>query len=184
MTMNMFTKGLMPLEAAFNKRLPTVYTAMRQRFGERRFKSGPRKGQVFRAAIPLPFTKEEFLAWVEKELGGKNGIVHCTYCGVMLDARNVGFDHPEPIKQGGSVGFENLVCCCQPCNKFKGGLTVTGFNFLKNILKQGIPEYFTRADSAEIEQRLRGGGGFYKTREKANDATAKLAQQQKDDDDW
>jgi 5-methylcytosine-specific restriction endonuclease McrA len=159
-----FSDGLMPLEAAFTERLPPIYRRMKQRFGARRFKTGKRKGQVFRPEIPLPFTLEQFLAWIEKQLGSMSGMVKCAYCAAMLDARNVAFDHIHPVQQGGSVGLDNIACCCQSCNREKGPLTLKAFLFLRALLKDEVGKHLTVADAANISMRLKSGGGFYKAK--------------------
>ena len=179
-----FQTGLMPLEVAFTKRLPTVYRAMKQRFRERRFKTGRNQGKIFRAEIPIPFTCEEFLAWVEEQLGGMNGNVKCAYCSRFLDARDVAFDHLQPIEQGGSPSLDNLVCTCNECNRYKGPLTALAFAWIRHVLKEEIGRNITLADAKDIERRLRSGGGFFKTSKKAKDATAALKARQAEDDDF
>jgi hypothetical protein len=166
--------GLMPLEQAFNKRMSSIYYSMAKRFGERKFKSGPRQGKVYRAAQTLPFTREEFSAFAEKLLGSKNGAVKCHYCATFLDARTIGFDHEYPIKQGGSLEIINLVACCSACNKYKAGLTPLGFSWLRGVLLSEVGKHLTPADSKEITMRLRSGGlTFSKSakdrKEKANE---------------
>lgn len=48
--------------------------------------------------------------------GGK-----CYYCG---ETGNLGADHVLPLSRGGTNDIENLVACCERCNKSKGGRTV------------------------------------------------------------
>jgi 5-methylcytosine-specific restriction endonuclease McrA len=157
---------------------------MKQRFRERRFKTGPRKGQIFRTEIMLPFSLQEFLSWAEKQIGGMNGSVKCAYCARYLDARDVGFDHRQPVEQGGSVTLDNLVCTCNECNRYKGPLTPTAFDWIRRVLKEEIGKNLTIADAKDLERRLRSGGGFFKTSKRAKDATAALKAKQKEDDDF
>jgi 5-methylcytosine-specific restriction endonuclease McrA len=171
---SVFQPGLLPLEETFNKRISGIYRAMVQRFGERKFKSGPRQGKVFRPAQAVPFSREEFLAWAEKLLGGKDGAVKCNYCAEILDVRTVGFDHEYPTKQGGSLALINIVPACASCNREKGSLTPLAFSWLREVLKSEIGKHLTIADSREITMRLKSGGMTFsksaKTRKAKRDA--------------
>ena len=44
----------------------------------------------------------------------------CQYCGVVKSARDLNVDHVLPLAQGGGSTWENVVCCCIPCNRRKG----------------------------------------------------------------
>ena len=45
----------------------------------------------------------------------------CQYQGCQRKATTV--DHVNPLCQGGSTTWQNLVACCLPCNQTKGGRT-------------------------------------------------------------
>jgi hypothetical protein len=173
-----FKPALLPLEAAFDKRTTSLYSAMKQRFGERRFKSGPRKGVVFRHAMEIPFTLEEFRVFTLEALGGnKSGACLCFYCRAEpLDARNIGWDHEHPVNQGGSLALLNLKPCCQTCNRMKGKLTPMAFAWLKEILRSEIGKHFTIADSNDIRMRLMSGGMTFSTSAKKRLEKQKAAQ--------
>jgi 5-methylcytosine-specific restriction endonuclease McrA len=47
----------------------------------------------------------------------------CQYCGRELSSREATLDHVVPRSQGGKTTWENIVCCCPPCNRKKGGHT-------------------------------------------------------------
>ena len=47
----------------------------------------------------------------------------CQYCGSRMDARDLTYDHVIPKAMGGKTAWENIVTCCLPCNKKKGGRT-------------------------------------------------------------
>ncbi len=47
----------------------------------------------------------------------------CQYCGSRLGRPDLTLDHVVPRSQGGHSSWENIVCCCQPCNRRKGGRT-------------------------------------------------------------
>ena len=44
----------------------------------------------------------------------------CQYCGVVRGARDLNVDHVTPVSLGGPSTWENVVCCCIPCNRRKG----------------------------------------------------------------
>ena len=44
----------------------------------------------------------------------------CQYCGVVKSARELNVDHVVPVCAGGPSTWENVVCCCVPCNRRKG----------------------------------------------------------------
>jgi len=43
----------------------------------------------------------------------------CQYCGGETDRSSATVDHVVPSSRGGRSVFENLVCCCAPCNARK-----------------------------------------------------------------
>ncbi len=47
----------------------------------------------------------------------------CQYCRSRLSRPSLTLDHVVPRSQGGRSTWENIVCCCQPCNRRKGGRT-------------------------------------------------------------
>lgn len=44
----------------------------------------------------------------------------CQYCGSVRAARELNVDHVTPVSLGGPSTWENVVCCCIPCNRRKG----------------------------------------------------------------
>jgi 5-methylcytosine-specific restriction endonuclease McrA len=44
----------------------------------------------------------------------------CQYCGQKLPRVALNLDHVVPRAQGGRTTWENVVCCCVPCNLRKG----------------------------------------------------------------
>lgn len=44
----------------------------------------------------------------------------CQYCGVNKPLSQLSFDHVMPRSRGGKTSWENVVCCCLPCNNKKG----------------------------------------------------------------
>jgi len=47
----------------------------------------------------------------------------CQYCSESLPSSELTFDHVVPVAQGGRKDWENIVTCCIPCNRRKGGRT-------------------------------------------------------------
>ena len=47
----------------------------------------------------------------------------CQYCAELLPSSDLTFDHVVPVAQGGRKDWENIVTCCIPCNRRKGGRT-------------------------------------------------------------
>ena len=47
----------------------------------------------------------------------------CQYCGHRFTTRDLNLDHVVPLSRGGKSTWENVVCCCIPCNSRKGGRT-------------------------------------------------------------
>jgi 5-methylcytosine-specific restriction endonuclease McrA len=47
----------------------------------------------------------------------------CQYCGDNPARSFLNLDHVTPRSQGGRTTWENVVCCCVPCNRRKGGRT-------------------------------------------------------------
>lgn len=47
----------------------------------------------------------------------------CQYCGRRCDPPELTYDHVLPRSQGGRTEWTNVVTCCVPCNRRKGGRT-------------------------------------------------------------
>lgn len=158
--------GSMPRELAFHDRTGSLYRAMKQRFRERKWKTGRLAGRVRVIGRELPFSLDDFRDWFTAKLGGPEGARQCRYCTVLLTALDAGVDHVQPIAQGGSLDLGNLDLCCQPCNRLKGSLSLEGFLALKDFLyfRAGSTHKITPQDAIEIEKRLKGGVVYRKTK--------------------
>jgi 5-methylcytosine-specific restriction endonuclease McrA len=44
----------------------------------------------------------------------------CQYCGRRFPTRELNLDHVVPMSRGGKTTWDNVVCCCLPCNARKG----------------------------------------------------------------
>ena len=47
----------------------------------------------------------------------------CQYCNGGFSTSDLTFDHVVPVAHGGRKDWENIVTCCVPCNRRKGGRT-------------------------------------------------------------
>jgi 5-methylcytosine-specific restriction endonuclease McrA len=47
----------------------------------------------------------------------------CQYCGDRLTPKALTCDHVIPRSRGGGTVWTNIVTCCKPCNRRKGGRT-------------------------------------------------------------
>ena len=47
----------------------------------------------------------------------------CQYCNGVFSTADLTFDHVVPVAKGGKKDWENIVTCCVPCNRRKGGRT-------------------------------------------------------------
>lgn len=145
----------MPRAQAFGTRTLSIYRNMEKRFAERRNK----KGRILQIGRRVPFTLEQFRTWVLCKLGTEEGTVPCEYCGKILSAIDVQFDHPVPVAFGGELGFQNLAPACAECNLEKGQMTGDEFSrlneFFKTISAQG---------AKDAKSRLRTGAGFKRLR--------------------
>jgi 5-methylcytosine-specific restriction endonuclease McrA len=47
----------------------------------------------------------------------------CQYCGAQAPPEELTYDHVVPRAQGGRTEWTNIVTCCHPCNRAKGGRT-------------------------------------------------------------
>lgn len=168
--------SLMPREAAFYKRTGTIYQSMKNRFRERKWKSGRNAGHVRVVGRQLPFDLNQFRDWLEFKLGGMDGTVKCRYCPAVLTALDCSVDHVHPVSQGGELELGNLDFACSRCQRFKGGLTERGFLELKDFLSFGIKgsnsSNLSVSDTLEIERRLCAGGGFFKSKAKSKRQSA------------
>ena len=150
----------MPRAEAFNVRAYQTFNKFRERVKEKRNK----RGKIIRIGRVLPFDALAFKGWMLGVLGGTpDGAVQCRYCKVWLTALDVGFDHVEPMSQGGGLDFSNLAPCCNPCNRLKGGLSYSTFIWLLDEMNcAGLPSHMTVADRKNLESRLKTGGMQYR----------------------
>jgi 5-methylcytosine-specific restriction endonuclease McrA len=63
--------------------------------------------------------------------------LRCQYCGEKLRPSELTCDHVVPRSRGGSTTWANIVTCCRPCNRKKGGRTPAeaGLKLLKKPMR-------------------------------------------------
>ena len=67
----------------------------------------------------------------------------CQYCGGRFPTAQLNLDHIIPRSRGGTSKWENVVCCCVPCNSKKGGRTPSeaGIKLLSTPKKPNWPPF-------------------------------------------
>lgn len=138
-------------QCLFVRRSTTLYSGMRSRMQERRWKSGPREGKVRVAKQFLPFTPEQFRGWLTCVLEDEP---FCSYCKEPINILTISPDHRTPVSRGGSLELANLCGACVTCNTRKGRLKPGEFMFLRECIAT-LPE----TARSDIWRRLMAGGG-------------------------
>lgn len=156
---------LMPLDRAFHVRSSSIYYTQAKDFREKRNKNG----RIIRVGRQLPFTLTDFRAWLAEKLGNRSdGAVKCAYCPTIISALDFRVDHDEPVSRGGSLGLENLILCCEVCNREKGELTSGEYReviaTLDLLLSKGLlgPQGYK-----DVRKRLRGSLMTFQPKKKA-----------------
>lgn len=122
------------VEKRFVKRSGILYDSMAKRFRE---KKSEKTGRILRIGRELEFSKDEFRQWLGRQLGGENGVLRCPYCWTTwVSIDDLTIDHNVSVARGGSLGLENLVVCCEPCNQAKGQVTGRAWSALVAWAKQ------------------------------------------------
>jgi 5-methylcytosine-specific restriction endonuclease McrA len=134
---------------------------MQARLGAKKWKTGRRAGTLRKEKIVIPFSLDEFRAWLTCTLEDHP---ICEYCPTRLNIMNISPDHAKPIKRGGSLERRNLRGACDVCNRTKGELMPGEYR----ALIEGL-ETFTEAGRNDVLKRLRGAhlhfGGSRKAEE-------------------
>lgn len=93
--------------------------------------------------VRLPFNREQFGLWLWRAMGGGKGSSAdalkarmCPYgCNRPIDILNLTIDHMIPRGQSGSYELDNLLPCCDHCNRLKGNMTANSFRVLMDAGK-------------------------------------------------
>jgi hypothetical protein len=118
-----------------------------------------------RDGVKLPFTRDQFTLWLWRQLGGGTGsnaaalkAFRCPYeCGLVIDILNLTLDHMIPRGQNGSYDLENLLPCCDHCNRLKGNICANSFRILMAAGLSMVPQDWSRIqtrllDAAQAQQ--------------------------------
>jgi 5-methylcytosine-specific restriction endonuclease McrA len=140
----------------FMRRSRDIHRHMQDRFAAKLNK----KGKLIRVGRPVPFTLEQFRAWLLDQFTSVEAAIRCAYdCGAVLDILSFHTDHKTPITRGGTLDLDNLALCCDECNRIKGELTAREYV----ALRQGL-ETFSEPARKDIYKRLKMGAGFLRLR--------------------
>lgn len=135
-------------ECLFDRRSASMYRGMKSRLREKKWKSGKREGQVRIEARPIPYSIDQFRAWLRCVL---EDTPRCEYCEEPIDIMTISPDHATPMNRGGSLELANLRGACERCNTLKGSLLPGEFKALLAGLKT-----FTEDGRKDIIRRLMG----------------------------
>lgn len=139
-------------ECLFFRRSRKLYSGQQATFRQKKFKSGPKQGKVRKEKRDIPYTLEQFQAWLQVVL---EDTPWCCYCRESVDILNISPDHEHAVSRGGSLELANLRNCCGICNRRKGKLSGKEFMFLRKCVET-MPE----AARGDIWKRLGGGIKF------------------------
>ncbi len=131
-------------------RARTLYSDVKKRSAPTYWKTGRFKGRVRWAGVPVPYSSDEFAAWLLKSVGCQAFL--CPYCQAPLDALSMTLDHGTPLHGGGTNDFDNLVPSCSDCNNVKGKLDYASYLLFRKLLRQLPPPA-----EADVLRRLRSG---------------------------
>jgi hypothetical protein len=132
----------------FDRRSGSLYRGMQSRFAAKKWQSGERAGEIRRPKRDLPFSLDQFRAWLRVILEDEP---NCEYCGQPIDIMTISPDHAKPVSRGGSLALANLRPCCKDDNALKGELLPGEYKALLAGLKT-----FTDAGRKDVLSRLRG----------------------------
>lgn len=134
---------------SFHRRSASLYRGMQSRMSEKKWKSGKRAGTTRVPKRPIPYSLDQFRAWLTCIL---EDTPSCDYCGQSINIMTISPDHAKPLKRGGSLELSNLRGCCHPCQNAKADLMPSEYKFLLKCIAT-LPE----PARVSIMRRLRGG---------------------------
>lgn len=148
----MCSKHCLCRSCIFDRRSRTMYDGLRGRLAAKKWKSGARAGTIRKEKIDIPYTLDQFRAWLRVVL---EDTPHCEYCHTPIDILTISPDHQIPVSRGGSLELANLRGTDMKCNQRKGRLTGKEFMFLVKCVAT-MPE----AARSDIWKRMGGGIKF------------------------
>jgi 5-methylcytosine-specific restriction endonuclease McrA len=127
-----------------------LYSDLKRRSAPTYWKNGRLAGRMRWPGAPIPYTSDEFAAWIMRRVGCQAFL--CPYCNAPLDVLSMVLDHDTPLHGGGTNDFENLVPCCADCNTIKGKVVGEQYHFFRQLMRKLHPSAET-----DILSRLRSG---------------------------
>lgn len=131
-------------------RATQLYSDLKKRSRPTYWQSGPRQGKILWPGEDVPYSSEEFAAWLLKAVG--YNAFPCPYCNAPLDVLSMVLDHDVALKKGGTNEFSNFKPCCRDCNELKGAMTAKDYVLFRAMLRQLSP-----AGESDLLKRLRFG---------------------------
>jgi len=119
----------------FQKRVGNIYSAMKRRLDEKRFKSGRNAGSIRKHGIDIPFKAKDLEVWLLARRGSPDKPYQCHYCSRWITLLVCVIDHKIPTGKGGTAGFDNLDDICEECNSLKGEMVPESFERLLAFLR-------------------------------------------------
>jgi hypothetical protein len=113
-----------------------IYSGMKRRTEEKRFKSGRNEGRIRKHGIELPFKAADLERWLLARRESADKPFQCHYCTAWITLMVCAIDHKVPTGKGGSAGFENLDDICSECNELKGEMVPESFVLLQAFLRE------------------------------------------------
>lgn len=132
------------------ERASKLFYDIKRRSQPKVWQSGRLKGRVRWPGVPVPYSSEEFAAWMMDRFGCNAFL--CTYCPEPIDALSMALDHDVPLAYGGTNEFSNLLPACRDDNELKGAMTGTDYLLFRRMLRDMTP-----AGEADVKKRLRYG---------------------------
>lgn len=138
------------LSQRFIDRADSIFDNTKRRTREKRNKHQ----RVIRRGQDLPFSRQEFRAWLLAQFAGNEyGVIRCCYCNRPVDVYSCRVDHATPLHRGGNAGFENLALPCDVCNSIKSRLLPDEFRwFLDRMAEMSLK--FGQTPVRDIMSRL------------------------------
>lgn len=121
----------------FSDRVKKLYASQQGMAAAKKWKTGPRAGQIRVPAVPLHFTREQLHGELMRLVGF--GCILCPYCQVPIDILSLTLDHIVPRAAGGAMTLANLDAICRECNEMKGPLTHEAFSAIMRFMETLSP---------------------------------------------
>lgn len=135
--------------AQFKERARSLYESLRSRTREKKNKNG----RITRKGYELPFSMEEFRAWLLATFHSEDAPIQDKYTGEWITLYTCSMDHEIPLRRGGSPGLENLCPLAPANNNCKGKLTPDEFRFFRQCMHD-MAARFGNTPVADITSRM------------------------------